>query len=515
MSISPTASATPASAPVRRASPVILLVLAAAVSAYALLQSLVVPVLATVQQAMHTDQTSATWVLTAYLLSASIFTPIIGRVGDAVGKKKMLVLTLAALAAGLLLAAVAGSITVLVAARVLQGVGGGVLPLAFGITRDEFPPHRAPATVGLLAALTAVGGGLGIVLAGPIINVLDYHWLFWLPLIAVVATGVAAQVLLPASPAHARGRISVTPAVLLSAWLVALLLALSEGSVWGWASGRVLGLLGAAVVLAAGWITAERRAATPLVDLRMMRIPAVWTSNLVALMVGVGMYATFGFLPQFLQTPSQAGYGFGASVTASGLIMLPWPVTMFAVGAASGRLAARFGAKALVVAGSLIAVPPFLLMAFAHDHVWELCLATGALGVGFGLAFAAMSSLVVQAVPAHQTGVASGMNANIRTIGGAVGAALMAGIVTARTGPGGLPAESGYAWGFAALAGATVLAFLAALLIPARVGEQVLPEPVRGDDLERRAGTAAPANAVAEAPAGTAGAAAGTASREG
>ncbi|MBM9506357.1 MFS transporter [Actinacidiphila acididurans] len=475
MSISPSASSSPSpaapaapprAAAERRPAPGTFAILAAAVSAYALLQSLVVPVLATIQQAMHTNQSAATWVLTAYLLSASIFTPIIGRIGDAVGKKQMLVVTLAALAVGLLLAAVAGNIGVLIIARVLQGIGGGVLPLAFGITRDEFPPHKAPATVGVLAALTAVGGGLGIVLAGPIINALDYHWLFWLPLIAVVITGLAAQFFLHTSPVRSGGRISVTPAVLLSVWLVCLLLALSQASDWGWGSARVIGLLVAGVLLAAAWMVSEQRAATPLVDLRMMRQPAVWTTNLVALLVGVGMYATFGFLPQFLQTPSSAGYGFGSSVTASGLIMLPWPLTMFVFGTANGRLTARFGSKALVVAGSAISVPAYVLMTVAHDRVWELCVATGLLGVGLGLAFSAMSSLIVTAVPAHQTGVASGMNANIRTIGGAVGAALMTSIVTAQAGPGGLPKESGYVWGFGALAVATVLAFLAALLIP-------------------------------------------------
>jgi MFS family permease len=462
MSISP-----PVQAPaVRRPAPGTYPILAAAVSAYALLQSLVVPVLATVQQAMHTSQQAATWVLTAYLLSASVFTPVIGRIGDAVGKKQMLVVTLVALAAGLLLAAVAGNIAVLILARVLQGAGGGVLPLAFGITRDEFPPHRASGTVGVLAALTAVGGGLGIVLAGPIINALDFHWLFWLPLIAVALTAVAAHLVLPPSPAHATGRISVMPGVLLSVWLVLLLLALSQASSWGWGSARVVGLLAAAVILAGAWVAAEQRAAVPLIDLRMMRQPAVWTTNLVALLVGVGLYATFGFLPQFLQTPTSAGYGFGSSVTVSGLIMLPWPLTMFALGTASGRLAARFGSKALVVAGNAISVPPFVLLAFAHGHIWQVALASGLLGVGFGLAFAAMSSLIVEAVPAHQTGVASGTNANIRTIGGAVGAALMTSIVTARTGAGGLPREAGYEWGFASLAAATVLAFLASLLIP-------------------------------------------------
>jgi MFS family permease len=458
---------TPAPAPgARRPAPGTFLILAASVSAYALLQSLVVPVLATVQHAMHTSQSAATWVLTAYLLSASVFTPVIGRIGDAVGKKQVLVATLAVLAAGLLLAAVAGNIGLLVVARVLQGVGGGVLPLAFGITRDEFPPHKAPGTVGVLAGLTAVGGGLGIVLAGPIINVLGYHWLFWLPLIAVALTGMAAHLVLPRSPAHAVGRISVAPAVLLSVWLVCLLLALSEASSWGWASARVIGLLAASAVLAAAWAATEQRAAVPLIDLRMMRRPAVWTTNLVALLVGVGLYAAFGFLPQFLQTPASAGYGFGSSVTESGLIMLPWPVMMFFMGSASGRLAGRFGSKAPVVAGNAVSVPGFALIAFAHGHIWELCLAGSLLGLGFGLAFSAMSSLIVEAVPPHQTGVASGTNANIRTIGGAIGAALMASIVTAHTGTGGLPAQSGYEWGFAALAGATVLAFLASLLIP-------------------------------------------------
>ncbi|NHC14465.1 MFS transporter [Motilibacter deserti] len=441
-------------------------VLAAAVAAFALLQSLVTPVLATIQHDLDTDQATVTWVLTAYLLSASIFTPIVGRIGDAVGKERMLLATLVALGAGSLLAALATDVRVLILARVVQGIGGGVLPLAFGIVRDEFPREKVAGAVGVLAALTAVGGGLGIVLAGPIVDALDYHWLFWIPLAIVVLAAIATYALVPPSPVRTPGRISVLPAALLSAWLVCLLLALSEGPAWGWASARVLGLLVAAVVLAAGWVAAEQRSAAPLIDLQMMRLPAVWTTNLVALLVGVGMYATFGFLPQFLQTPEEAGYGFGSSVTESGLILLPWSATMFAVGLASGRLVAGYGAKAVVLAGTTVAVVPFLLMAFAHGAVWQLCLATAVLGVGFGLAFSAMSSLIVDAVPSEQTGVASGMNANIRTIGGSIGAAVMSSIVTANATPEGLPTEAGYTWGFAALAGAGVAAALAALLIP-------------------------------------------------
>jgi EmrB/QacA subfamily drug resistance transporter len=441
-------------------------VLAAGVAAFALLQSLVIPVLTTVQHELHTTQAAATWVLTAYLLSASIMTPILGRVGDMMGKERVFVGTLVALAVGSLLAAVASSIGVLIVARVIQGIAGGMVPVAFGIIRDEFPAAKVSGAVGVLASLTAVGAGLGIVLAGPIVDALGYHWLFWLPMILTVVAAVAAVLFVPESPVRTPGRISWLPAVLLSGWLVALLVALSEAPEWGWASGRVLGLLAAAVVLAGAWVLAEMRAATPVIDMQMMRRTAVWTNNLVALLVGVGMYATFAFLPEFVQTPSAAGYGFGASITRSGLMLLPSAVTMFFAGMFAGRLTRRLGGKALVVAGCAIGSAAMAILAFAHAQEWEIYLSTAIMGIGFGLAFSAMSALIVSAVPASQTGVASGMNANIRTIGGSIGSAVMASIVTSQLEPSGLPREAGYTTGFAVMAAGLVLAALAGLLMP-------------------------------------------------
>ena len=447
-------------------------VLALGVGAFALLQSLVIPVLTTVQHELHTTQDAATWVLTAYLLSASIMTPILGRLGDMTGKKRVFVATLIALAVGSLLAAVAPSIGVMIVARVIQGIGGGMLPVAFGIIRDEFPPGKVTGAVGILASLTAVGAGLGIVLAGPIVDVLDYHWLFWLPMIFTIIAAVSAVLFVPESQVRTPGRISWLPAVLLSGWLVALLVALSEAPGWGWGSARVIALLAAAVILAAGWVLAELRAATPLIDMKMMRQTAVWTNNLVALLIGLGMYATFAFLPEFVQTPSAAGYGFGASITRSGLMLLPSSITMFAVGLFAGRLARRLGGKILVIAGCLIGSVAMSILAFAHAQVWEIYLATAIMGIGFGLAFSAMSALVVAAVPPSQTGVASGMNANIRTIGGSIGSAVMASIVTSQIGPSGLPQEAGYTIGFAVMAAGLVLAALAGLLVPPSRGRQ-------------------------------------------
>jgi MFS family permease len=271
---------------------------------------------------------------------------------------------------------------------------------------------------------------------------------------------------------------------LLSAWLVALLLALSQAPTWGWGSAKVTGLLVAAVVLAGGWIASEQRASTPLIDMAMMRLPAVWTNNLVAFLIGIGMYGVFAFLPEFVQTPKSSGYGLGATITESGLILLPSSVTMFFVGLYAGRWARRVGGKSLVVGGCLVGVASMAILAFAHGASWELYISTSLMGAGFGLVFAAMSSLIVTAVPPAQTGVASGMNANIRTIGGSVGAAVMASIVTSQLASDGLPKEIGYTIGFAMLAVALVVAAVAALFIPTSSGRTASAGPGAPDEPE-------------------------------
>ena len=439
--------------------------LAAGVAAYALLQSLVTPVLTTVQAQLHTTQSAATWVLTAYLLSASVFTPIMGRIGDMAGKKRVFVVALVALAAGSLLAALASNIGLMIFARAVQGIGGGVLPLAFGIIRDEFPREKVAGAVGLLASLTAVGAGLGIVLAGPIVNALDYHWLFWIPGIVIAGSAAATHYLVPESPVRAGGKVSWVAAILLSGWLVALLLAVSEAPSWGWLSTSVIGLIVAAFVIAGAWVMVELRSRNPLIDMRMMRARAVWTTNLVGFMFGAGMYAVFAFVPEFVQTPTSAGYGFGASITESGLISLPMAIVMFIFGSLSGPLSARIGARMVLFAGSVVSAVGFLMWALTHSEIWQVSVAMSLLGAGIGLGFSAMTSIIVDAVPSSQTGVASGMNANIRTIGGAVGAAVVASVVTANVRSDGFPQESGYTNGYLVLAAASVVGAAACLLI--------------------------------------------------
>jgi MFS family permease len=440
-------------------------VLAVAASSFALLQSLIVPVLATIQVEFETSQTTVTWVLTAYLLSASICTPLLGRLGDVVGKVRMLVIALVVLSLGSLAAALAPSIGWLIAARALQGVGGGVLPLSFGIIRDEFR-ERMTMALSVIASLTAVGFGVGIVVAGPIVDSLGYRGLFWLPMAVTLVAAAAALLFVPESPVRTPARLPVLPAVLLTGWLVTLLLGLSEGNHWGWTSATVLGLFAVAAVLAAAWVAVEVRVPVPLIDMHMMRRRGMWTSNVVAGCVGFGMFASFGFLPQLLQTPREAGYGFDASISESGHLLLPSAVASFLVGFTTSTLIRAVGARLVITVGLVVTGAAFVSVGLFHDHTWQLYAATTVQGIGSGLVFSSLAGVVVASVPPEQTGVASGMNANIRTIGGSIGSAVMAGILTAHVGASGFPAERGYEIGFVVLGAVMALASLAALRIP-------------------------------------------------
>jgi EmrB/QacA subfamily drug resistance transporter len=442
--------------------------LALAGISYALMQSLVAPALPVIQTDLHATARGASWIFTAYLLSASIATPLIGRLGDIHGKQRVLIAVLVLLFAGTLLSALATSIAPMIAGRIVQGVAGGMFPLAFGIIRDEFPRERVPGSIGFLSALLGIGGGLGIVLSGVIADHLSYHWLFWLPLAPIALATVGVAVLIPESPVRAPARINWLAALLLSAGLAALLYGLSNAVEWGWGSAQTLGLAAAAFALLFAWVRVELGARTPLVDMRIMRQRGVWTTNLAAALLGSGMYSGFVLIPQFAETPASDGFGFGSSVTGAGLLMLPMTVMMLVTGAAAGRLELRFGSRLALVAGTVATAASFLMLTVAHTTRGEIVVAGLLMGSGIGLAFAALPNLIVEAVPADQTGVATGINTIARTIGGGFGTQIAGTAIAASVVAGGQPHEAGFTEAFAIITGLLALGTLAALAIPRR-----------------------------------------------
>ena len=444
---------------------VTLAVLASAGLAYAVLSSAVVPALPTIKDSLHASEAGVTWLLTGYLLSASVGTAIIGRLGDMYGKERMLLWTLVVLAAGTLLAGLSHTLALLIVARVIQGVAGGIFPLAFGIVRDEFPRERVAGSIGFLSATLGIGAGVGIVAGAVIVEHLSWQWIFWMPLGVIVLSAIGTWRFIPESPVRVPGRINWTAATLMSVGMTCVLLAVTETTAWGWTSTRTVSLLVAGVIVSAAWVMVEMRSKEPLIDMTMMRIRGVWTTNLTAFLLGAGMYASFIVFPQFAQLPTSTGFGYGASPVESGLYLLPSTAGMFLVGFAAGWIARRFGSKPAVVAGSVVTAMSFAFITFAHDHPYDMLISTAMLGVGIGLAFAALGNLIVEAVPPHQTGAAGGMNTVMRTIGGALGGQLAATFIAAHV-RGGEPTVTGFTDTFAMATGFLVLCTLGAMLIP-------------------------------------------------
>ncbi|MFZ4843508.1 MFS transporter [Mycetocola saprophilus] len=490
----------------RRPLTLIFLILAIASAAMSMLQSLLNPALPLIQQELHTTQTATTWILTAWALSAAASTPLVGRMGDLFGKKRTILFALGAIVAGSILATFAPSIGLLLAGRVLQGLGGAVFPLAFGLIRENFPAARVAGAVGIMSSVIAVGGGLGSVLAGPIVDALGWRALFWLPAAVVAVVAIGAAFVLPESASRPGGRLRPLGAVLLAGWLVALLLPLSNGSRWGWASPLTIGLFVLAALLMLVWIRVEATSPTPIVDMKMMRLPAVWTTNLVAFLFGAGMFAMITFVPQYVQTSPAQGYGFGASVTLAGLVILPMTVGMAVGGAFSAPLTRLLGYRIQLMTASAMGAIGSALIVIEHFALWQIALACGIYGLGLGIAYAALTNVIVNAVPAHQTGVATGMNTNIRTVGGAVGTAIFGAIVTSTAGVAGLPTAAGYTGAFVFITITGIAATAAAALIPGR-------RPARGaSDPKVTVETEAPSHAEAmEAEASVVIAAAGAA----
>ncbi|WP_399896175.1 MFS transporter [Streptomyces sp. BBFR51] len=454
--------------PIARGTGVLLATLSIATVSYTLVQSMVNPGLEALRGHVHTNQVGVSWVLTAFLLSSAVLTPVLGRLGDRVGKRNTMMAMLGVLAVGSVISALATSLPLLVFGRVVQGAGGATLPLAFGIVRDLVPREKVGATVGMIAATSSVGGAIGVLVTGPIITHLGVPWLFWLPAIANAAVALAVFLFIPRSGVTAEGRMNWAAALALAAALVLLLLPLSLGQEWGWGSARTLVLFAAAIVAGGIWAAVETRSRHPLIDMRVFRLRPVWTANVASFFFGVTLYSSFGFIPSFLQVPTSTGYGLGKSIAVSGLLFLPITVTQFVSGFAAGPLARIFPAKHLLVLGSVPVIVSFSLISAFHEQVWQIVVATSIGGIGFGIGLSALSAVVVHAVPAEHTGAASGMNANIRTIGGAVGAALVSSVLTSSTTSGGYPSDGGYTAAFALLAVAAVAGLASCLLIPGR-----------------------------------------------
>ncbi|MCP1411755.1 MFS transporter [Paenarthrobacter sp. A20] len=454
---------------------------------FAVLQSLVAPALGTIGKDLGVATSDASWVLTAYLLSASVLTPILGRLGDMVGKRKVLIVVLSLLLVGAVLAAIAPNLTVLIIGRVLQGAAGAVMPLSIGIVRDELPKERVSVTIGLLSAIFGIGAGVGIVAAGPIVEALSWHWLFWLPAGLVLIALLGAIFGMPESPVKTPGKLDLLGTGILSVGLVAVLLAISEGQTWGWGDGKTISLLLGGGIALIVFVFVELRVAEPLIDVRLFRNRGVWTAHIVALAFGFAMFGTFVLVPTILQLPTVLGYGFGKTVSEAGIYLLPTVVAMVISGVIAGALIRKVGPKIPMILGAVAVTVAFIIPALGHGEEWQIVVSGILTGIGIGMALAATSNAIVESVPATQTGEAISANTVLRTVGSSIGTAVIAALISSNITPQGAPSDDAFTIGFWVSAGIGVLALLAALVVPSRVQRRRNAEAAGIDDFDEAA----------------------------
>lgn len=402
-----------------------------AVLAFSLVQTSVVPILPTLQHELRVTGSAVTWLMTANLLSAAVLTPLLARFGDLRGRKPVLLVAIAGVLAGGVLGGLTSSFALLVVARVIAGTGGAILPLAVAVVRDELPREKVTGAVALISASLGVGSGLGLVATGAIVQHFDYKAVFWMGAVLSAVAVLLVAALVPHDPVHAEGKADPLGALLLAGWLSSFLIAVSQGNDWGWTAPKTLGLFALAAVLLAVWVAVERRVASPLVDIGMLAKPAVAMTNTAGLLIGFAMYGSFLLMSDFTQTPKAVGYGFGASVLNSGWMLFPSAVGSFAAAPVGAALIRRNGPRLPLVLGGVFAAAGLGLLAFAHSSALDVVVAAGVMGVGVGMAYAAMPAYINGSVPLEQSGIANGMNAVLRTVGGAIGTSVMGAVLTA------------------------------------------------------------------------------------
>lgn len=399
----------------------------------ALQQTLVVPLLPEFATALGVSNSTASWLVTSTLLTGAVATPLIGRLADMYGKRAMMLLCLGVMVVGCLIAATSQSFLVLVLGRSMQGFASALLPVGISIMRDALPPEKLSGAVALMSATVGIGGMVGMPMAG----VLSAHWglssLFWVTGAVGIAVAVVLPFVVPESAVKSRGRFDFLGAIVFTAAMTSLLLAISKGTEWGWGSPVILVLIAAGIVLLSSWVPWELRASAPLVDLRTSVRAPILVSNICALLLGFAMFISSLAATQELQLPAESGFGLGLSASAAGLAMSPGGLLMVLLATVSPKVTRRWGAKTTLATGAIVIAFGYVLRVFLAPTLFTIILGTAIVSAGVAFALAAMPTLITESAPLDQTASANSVNSLLRSVGTSTGSAVAAAVLASST----------------------------------------------------------------------------------
>ena len=468
-----------------RRTDVLVTVLAFTGIAVALVQTLIIPIIPHLPEYLHASASDAAWALTATLLCGAVATPVMGRLGDMYGKRRMLLIGVAMLVVGSVICALSESLAPMIVGRALQGLAHGVIPLGVSILRDEVPAARLPVSTAVMLGSLGVGGALGLPGSAMIADAFDWHILFWTSAALGALALLLVMLFVPESKARPGGRVDIPGAVGMGISLICLLFVVSKGADWGWSSGTTLGVLAVALIVLPFWGWFELRTPQPMVDLRASAHPQILFTHLAGVAFGFSLFALNLVLPQVLQLPKITGYGLGESLATAGLAMAPQGMVMMAVAPLSARVTKTRGPKTTLMIGAVTVGVGYLLIMVLMSATWTLILASCVVAMGVGFGYAALPTLVMDSVPASETAAANSLNTLMRSIGtttsSAVAGVLLAHMTIDFHGAE-VPSENGLRAVLAIGVGAATVALAVASFIPRRRPDAALP----------------PANAIAE-----------------
>ena len=428
--------------------------------------SLGTPLITSVATTFRVSLDSAQWTLTITLLTGAIATPLLGRLGAGPRRRTAILAALAIVTAGSLLTVLPLPFGVLLAGRAAQGVGLGLTSLMMGVARDHLDARRAPGIIALISVASTIGAGVGYPLAGLLAEFGGVRAAYGLGAFVTFLALVTAARCLPAPPPGRMARLDIPGAALLTAGLLPVLLVTSETSLWTGHLATAVTLAIAGIVILAAWAAYSRRAASPLVDFRLLRHRAVAGANLAIFTGGVGMYLLLTLITRYAQTPHGAGYGFGLGTFAAGLVLVPFSVLGFVAGKVTPAAGRRVGTSLALVGSALVVLAACALFALARSGLPEVLLAMAVLGFGVGGFFAAMPAIILAVTPHGETSSAMAVNQVVRSVGFSLGSAV-GGLVLAAGTPAGAVFPDRGAYTTAAWIGAGAMAVSAVVSLAA------------------------------------------------
>jgi MFS family permease len=440
---------------------------------YAVAQTLLIPSIPGIERHVHASPVGATALASVFFLSGAATAGLIGRLGDVIGKQRIVSVQLALFTLGALICALGNNLQILIAGRAVMGLAAALFPLSASIVRDELPDRWVANGIAFLGATIGVGAAIGLAGGGLVADHLNYHWIFWIPLLMGAASTAGVVVFVPESSIKSPGRIDLVGGLLLGLGLAGPLVAISRTPDWGWAGSKTLFLLGLGLVFLVLFVLHERRHPSPLLDIRVLMRAEVALTNAATFLVGFGMFGASFIITQFLQEPTSTGYGFGATAVQASLFVMPGTILLLITAPVSGLISSRAGPKRTLLAGAALGTVALGLLSAFHGSRIELYLWPAISAIDVGFALAAMPMLILDAVPLTHRGQSTATNQIFRLVGSSIGIQLAATFIAGSIGRTRLPAESGFTSAFVVEAASALGAFLLAITIPARRTQRV------------------------------------------